>query len=190
MIHEDKKILRRSVRSAIKEHWTPLYRRTVSSQICSRIESLPLFNSCTRIALYRAMPDEVDLSPLLDKYLHDKTLLIPRVEGDDLINFYRYEPDTLEVSQDYHIEEPTAAASTAYDPADIELILVPGLAFDRSGMRLGRGKGYYDRYFVRCPQAIRLAVVSTDRLVDRVPADDWDVAMHAIVTDQEYIDLR
>ena len=139
-VKEEKKALRRAIRARMRSEWTEEYRQTVSERVCEQIETFLPFVRSHSIALYCAMADEVDLTTILERYQGEKRLLIPRVEGDD-INFYTYQSDSLVASEDYQILEPTAAVEEAVDPAEIELILVPGLAFDPYGGRMGRCKG-------------------------------------------------
>lgn len=188
-IREEKKALRRTIRATMRQQWTDAYRHQVSESVCREIESFPPFVRSQCIALYCAMPDEVDLTAILGRYSGEKHLLIPRVEGDD-INFYLYQPDSLVSSEQYNILEPTVSTDEAVDPADIELILVPGLAFDPHGGRMGRGKGYYDRFFARCPHALRVAITSSMQLVERIPLEPWDVTMHYIISEGKTFEVR
>lgn len=186
---EEKKALRHALREAKRSYWTEEYRQSVSERICQQIESFLPFVRSQCVALYCALPDEVDLTPILTAHKQEKQLLIPRVEGDD-INFYAYEPDALVTSEGYKILEPTALQEEAVDPADIELILVPGVAFDPHGGRMGRGKGYYDRFFVRCPHALRVAVTDSQQIVERIPLDPWDKTMHYVISEERVLEVR
>ena len=186
---KEKKALRLMIRATMRAQWTEEYRQKVSQKVCQQIETFLPFVRSQCIALYCAMHDEVDLTDILERYKEEKTLVIPRVEGED-INFYHYQPDSLITSEDYKILEPTAAFQEAIDPSDIELILVPGLAFDPRGGRMGRGKGFYDRFFARCPQALRVAVTSSLQIVDKIPLDPWDVLMHYIITEDKILEVR
>jgi 5-formyltetrahydrofolate cyclo-ligase len=68
-----------------------------------------------------------------------------------------------------------------------DLILTPLVAFDRSLARLGQGAGHYDRAFARYPLARRIGVAFSVQEVERLPTDAWDVPLHAIVTEREWI---
>lgn len=188
-VREEKKALRRAIRAKMRSEWTEEYRQAVSERVCRQIETFLPFVRSHCVALYCALPDEVDLTAILERYQGDKRLLIPRVEGDD-INFYSYQPEALITSDDYKILEPTADVEEAVDPAEIELILVPGVAFDLHGGRMGRGKGYYDRFFARCPHALRAAVTTSLQIVEQIPLEPWDVAMHYIITDSRTYEVR
>ncbi|WP_308555837.1 5-formyltetrahydrofolate cyclo-ligase [uncultured Porphyromonas sp.] len=188
-MREEKKALRRTIRAKMRSEWTEEYRQTVSERVCQQIETFLPFVRSHCVALYCALPDEVDLTAILEHYQSEKRLLIPRVEGDD-INFYTYQPESLITSEGYKILEPTAAVEEAVDPAEIELILVPGVAFDLHGGRMGRGKGYYDRFFARCPHALRAAVTSSLQIAEQIPLEPWDVAMHYIITDSRTYEVR
>ncbi len=74
------------------------------------------------------------------------------------------------------------------DPAQIGVILVPGLGFSRRGSRLGRGKGFYDRYLKSVPSALRIGVGFHEQLIESIPEDTWDETIDAILTDQEWIE--
>ena len=188
-VREEKKALRHTIRTKMRSEWTEEYRQTVSEQVCQQIETFLPFVRSHCVALYCALPDEVDLTVILERYQGDKRLLIPRVEGDD-INFYSYQPEALITSDDYKILEPTADVEEAVDPAEIELILVPGVSFDLHGGRMGRGKGYYERFCARCPHALRAAVTSSLQIVEQIPLEPWDVAMHYIITDSRTYEVR
>ena len=82
----------------------------------------------------------------------------------------------------YGIEEPTGALFTDY--ATIDLVIVPGVAFDRDGNRLGRGKGYYDRLLPRIPSAYKVGICFPFQIVEEVPAEPFDIRMDEIITQQ------
>jgi 5-formyltetrahydrofolate cyclo-ligase len=84
----------------------------------------------------------------------------------------------------YGFEQPRADAE-AVDPAEVEVVLVPGLAFDRSGHRLGRGAGYYDELLARLPVgSIKVGVTVTARVVPALPHEPHDVAMDRLATEE------
>lgn len=149
----------------------------LSERIIEALEADPLFQSAKHIALYHALPDEPDLGYILSTY-HDKILYLPRVEGDS-IHFYLYRQESdLELGT-YGIQEPKDEAQ-AVDPALIELILVPAMAFDREGYRLGRGKGFYDRFLPTAINATRYGITFGLREIDELPRDDWDTPVQRV----------
>ena len=86
------------------------------------------------------------------------------------------------------IPEPTASCEPV-DPQEVDLVLVPGVAFDRQGNRLGYGGGYYDRFLQQCA-APRVALAFATQLVDHVPTEPHDLRVHAVVTDEEVIRIE
>ncbi|KGN72855.1 5-formyltetrahydrofolate cyclo-ligase [Porphyromonas gulae] len=179
-----KKVLRAQIRLRNRELLTAENREAWSQAIVERICRLDVFADAKRIGLYHALPDEPDLAGLLREYAHTKQLFIPRVEGDD-IAFYAYTGEAdLEAEGAYGIAEPTADAATAVPPSSLDLLLVPGVAFDRKGSRMGRGKGYYDR-FLPATQARLIGVTFSYRLLADLPTDPWDRPMEGVITDSE-----
>lgn len=129
--------------------------------------------------LYHSLKDEVDTHAFIRKWSREKRILLPVVTGDDLELRLYTGPEDLTVGA-YGIEEPTGALFTDY--STIDLIVVPGVAFDRDGNRLGRGKGYYDRLLPRIPSAYKIGICFPFQVVDEVPAEPFDIRMDEIIT--------
>lgn len=125
---------------------------------------------------------------LTDPFLHwcsrrGKCVGLPRIEGPRHMEAFQVEDVVLDLRPGfYEIPEP-ASGLPQLKPGDIDVILVPGSAFDRRGGRLGYGGGFYDTYMSRAPQAFRVAVGFATQLVDEVPAEDHDLRVDALVTE-------
>jgi 5-formyltetrahydrofolate cyclo-ligase len=131
------------------------------------------------LLLYAADPDEVDLTDLLTVPPPGYRVLLPRVEGDDLV-IVRHAPEAALVIGRLGVREPTGPA---VDPASVDAVVVPGVAFTPSGARLGRGRGMYDRLLPRLPRALRIGVCIEQLVVDDLPLEAHDAPMDLIVTD-------
>ena len=106
-------------------------------------------------------------------------MLLPKVTGDDTMVLYRYISRADLVEGAFHIMEPVGEPFTDYDA--IEVALVPGVAFDAAGHRLGRGRGYYDRFLTACPQVYKVGVCFPFQRVAEVPSEAHDVCMDEII---------
>jgi 5-formyltetrahydrofolate cyclo-ligase len=176
-----KSSVRRAIR-ARRDAIAPEALGAASQRICALLSETVVFARACRIALYAAQPREVDVGAL-DSLAHalGKRVYYPRVEGDVL----RFRQGTLGslVLGAHGIREPGDHAPVL-DPAEGDLVcIVPGLAFDREGNRLGSGAGYYDR-FLAGARGTWLGVGPRCCLVDALPCDSWDVRMHAVVTEE------
>ena len=107
--------------------------------------------------------------------------MLPVVVGDDLELRLYTGPEDMATGT-YGIEEPVGETFTDY--ASINFIAVPGVAFDRKGNRLGRGKGYYDRLLPRIPAAYKAGICFPFQVVEEVPAEPFDIRMDEIITQQ------
>lgn len=166
-----------------------LRKKTYGSEQLSRmsqpiIEALlahPRLMSAHTILLYASLADEVDTHELINTLLRQgKTLLLPVVVDDHTMKICRYTHDTNIAHGVFGIMEPQAEAFTDYE--QINLALVPGMAFDRHGHRLGRGKGYYDRFLSQAKDCYKIGVCFPFQLVDEVPTDEHDVRMDEVIT--------
>ncbi|MGI6397024.1 MAG: 5-formyltetrahydrofolate cyclo-ligase [Desulfomonilia bacterium] len=152
------------------------------SRIITRIRALPQYREARVIALYVPVRGEVDLLPLLEDT--SKTTLFPKVHGEDLAFYPAACIDTF-VPGRFGIPEPPEGP--VFPIRDIDLIFVPGISFDRTGHRIGYGKGYYDRLMRANGHVATIGVCFDECLVDRLPADSWDVQVECVVTQTEVI---
>jgi 5-formyltetrahydrofolate cyclo-ligase len=151
-----------------------------SQAICEKLFAHPWLDAATCIMAYVAIPPEPVLTPVLEAVLQrGKTLVLPRCEGDGTMTARKISDLRQLRPGAFGILEPSL--DTEVVPAsEIDLILVPGLAFDPQGHRLGRGKGYYDRFL---PELRGKAMGICSYLVPRVPVEPHDCKMDAVVTE-------
>ena len=129
--------------------------------------------------LYHSLPDEVDTHAFIRRWSAQKRILLPVVKGYDL-ELRLYTGDDRLTEGAFHIDEPTGTAFTDY--AAIDLAVIPGVAFDRRGNRLGRGKGYYDRLLPRIPTAYKLGLCFPFQVLNQIPAEAHDIPMDEVLT--------
>ena len=171
--------LRRQIQQ-IKRQFTPQQLEELSLLIISSLR--PLLAEAQTIMAYYSLPDEVNTHALIDELVAEgKTVLLPKVTGADTMELRRYTGRADLQEGAYHILEPVGEPFT--DLSAIDLILVPGLAFDAAGHRLGRGRGYYDRFLhsKNRPYCVKIGVCFDFQKVDEVPVDAHDIAMDKVV---------
>ncbi len=137
------------------------------------------------VASYVPFGSEADPSPLAQAALEAGcTIALPYVvDRATPMRFLSWSEGDLLASGPYGLQQPAAdAAEVAPD-----LILTPLVAFDRQLGRLGQGAGYYDRAFATFPEAYRVGIAYSVQEVAQTPADPWDVPLHAIITEKEWI---
>ena len=151
-------------------------------RLCRLITEHPRWKSASTVLMYHALPDEPNLQYLLDSALEQGLqVLLPVVVGDDLLLKYYKGKSSLHDGA-FHILEPTGETFPLSRYSEIDLAVVPGMAFDQKGHRLGRGRGYYDRLLPRIPNAFLLGVCFPFQLLSEVPYEPHDVVMHEILS--------
>ena len=147
---------------------------------CEVLLQHPRIIDSRTILAYSALPDEVPTQALLDLLVKQgKTVILPRVISDTDMELRRYTGrHDLQLGA-YCILEPTGELFTVYDTIDVAI--VPGMAFDAEGYRLGRGKGYYDRFLVRVPYLYKIGLCFSWQMVDNVPHDKHDIVMDEVI---------
>lgn len=149
-----------------------------SKIIISRIEAHPAFISAKTVMAYWAMKDEVDLTDLILKWSLSKEFLLPCVKGDEL-EIRKFEGlNSLKTGSSFGIQEPNGEIFTNY--SKIDLILVPGVAFDNEKNRMGRGKAYYDKFLPKT-KAFKIGICFDFQLLDTVPSNENDVKMNDVL---------
>ena len=166
----------------------PAERAERSRRIVRRVVELPAWRASSRVLLFAPLPGEPDLDLLWrDGALDGKQFAYPRVEGAAMRLYHVNHPGELEATR-WGLREPPPRAAREAALDDFDLVLVPGLAFDATGGRLGRGGGFYDRLLAaRTPAKTRLVGVgfAFQRLEQPLPFAAHDVRLDAICTDGE-----
>ncbi len=142
-----------------------------------------------RVALYAAMRGEVGTERIRSRCLAGGVLLYyPRVMEDGELSFFRHREGDGWVPGPYGIREPQAAPGDQGARDGFDLVVVPGLAFDAAGRRLGQGYGYYDRFLAALGGAsLSVGLAFSWQIVPEVPVDAWDVPVDAVVTEDGII---
>lgn len=154
-------------------------RLRASAAIFSAVERLPEFRAARTVAVFAALPDEPATDEVLARWASTRRVVLPRVEGDAM-RFYACRPDAL-VFGAFGILEPQGERPC---PAgEIDLVVCPGVAFTADGRRLGRGRGYYDRYLGDPAfRGFRVGVCYAHQLIDDLPVEPHDVRMDRVIT--------
>lgn len=156
-----------------------------AERVFEELESTAPFQLAEKILIYHSLPDEIDTRRFLNRWKGVKKFFLPRVNGVNL-ELLPYDESRLEIGS-FHIEEPSG--NDIHPVEEMELIVVPGVAFDRKGRRLGRGKGFYDR-LLATTRATKVGVSYEFQLVDELPAEQHDVPMDIVITEKTTIILK
>jgi 5-formyltetrahydrofolate cyclo-ligase len=149
---------------------------------------LPAFHVSHTIMVYMALPQEVQTMPIITRARQlQKRIAVPVIRGQELIAVALNEPPMQLQRGRFGILEPCGTPCVLH-PQDIGCIVVPGIAFDTRGGRLGFGKGYYDRFLRQLPATTyRCGLAFSVQIVPYMPQEPHDICMHGIVTEQGYI---
>jgi len=179
---ELKKAIRKEIRA--RKEATPIEERLARSvSVQEQLLSLGVLDAADTILLYHALPDEVNTELLLEKLSNrrsgNKRVVLPVVEGEYLL-LKEYIPSKME-SGYREIQEP--AGEECVNPSEIDIAIIPGVAFDRHCNRLGRGKGFYDRLipYLECK---KIGLSFDFQIVEQVPCEEFDKPLDIVMTEK------
>jgi 5-formyltetrahydrofolate cyclo-ligase len=174
---------KKELRQLIRSRKRLFDKQALDEQSFVRIKQLmshPRLIAAQTIMMYYSLPDEVDTHEAIRQLVKQgKTVLLPVVTGEDSMILRRYEQATDLQTGAFGIMEPVGQPFNDYD--QIELAVVPGVAFDAEGHRLGRGRGYYDRFLPLLPHAYKLGLCFDFQKVEHVPTDANDIRMDEVL---------
>jgi 5-formyltetrahydrofolate cyclo-ligase len=179
-LQEAKQALRKDMAS-LKRSYEKTTLLDLSVKIMSRLEETELFQQASCIALYHALPGEVQTADFIEKWYRHKRILLPVVKGNDLQLFIYTGKESLKNGA-FGILEPSEDSTVPKE--DIDLVIVPGVAFDRQHNRLGRGKGFYDR-LLSTLSAPKIGICYSFQLKEHIPTEPFDKKMDLILTEKE-----
>ena len=177
MIDQKKKEFRKHVRE-LKKQFSLIEKKAKSQKIFEQVEKLESFASAKVVTLYWSMSDEVFTHDFANKWIGEKEIILPTVVGDNL-GLKKFEGvDKLIAGDSFGIGEPDGKEYNT--PEKIDVIFVPGVAFDKESNRLGRGKAYYDK-LLKTSRAQKVGLCFDFQFFDSVPFDEHDIKMDLVV---------
>ena len=179
-----KKALRSKIIAA-RRNLTDNYRQRASNRMLTVFCALPDFKEPRKVLCYASMADEVQIRPLMEKWLSlGVTVALPHITGKGQMEAVSFTDFDSLVEGEYGILTPDLEKGEIIPPDELDLIIVPGIAYDTRGERLGMGGGFYDAYLARATKAKRIALAFSCQLVAKIPMEAHDVLVHKIITEQ------
>ena len=188
---DSRNALRRSLR-AQRNTLSAAQQLRAAQQLATRLATQPLFRVSRRIAVYLPNDGEIDPVPLMTRiWRMNKTCYLPILSRltHDRLWFAPFTPDTPLTQNRFGIFEPLTPARNRISAQELDLILMPLVAFDTQGNRLGMGGGFYDKSlaFLRTRRVWRkphlIGLAHDFQRVDKLTASAWDVPLQAVATD-------
>ena len=166
-------------KSLIEKRKEIINKKELSTRIVDNLINLDIYRKAKVIALYKSMNNEVDTNSLINEALKDKIVILPKIVDNKMI-FIMINNDTMYSKSSFGVLEPIGDIYLE----NIDLIIVPGIAFDKNLNRLGYGKGYYDQYL--CNKDIyKIGICFSSQMVNIVPTNDYDIKMDMVITDKK-----
>lgn len=165
---------------------TEAERSKAAADVFGQLERLAAFILSDNILMYHSLADELSTIDFIEKWHSRKNFFLPRVNGVNL-DILPYDKTRLALGA-FHIEEPQGDNVT--DVGEIEMIVVPGIAFDALGNRVGRGKGFYDR-LLATSKALKVGVGYDFQFVEEgIDAEPHDIAVDIVITESRTIRIK
>ncbi len=178
---QSKENLRSSLRQQAKQFPPYIFLMEDKASVDSLLKS-DAYAQCTTLFAFSPLRSEVDISLALEDALRTKRLALPRCVGDHLEFYYVVEGwKNAAGASSLGVLEPLGGDVAI--PDSQSLILVPAMAYTPLGSRLGRGKGYYDRYLRQFASIPTMGICRSYQLVDHIPTDRWDMGVSEVVCD-------
>jgi len=185
-----KKLVRKDIRMRINK-LTAAQKEEQSIAITNKLLSLDCYKSCNSLSVYLSMPTEVYTNQILqDIFKRRKKCYIPHYIGETMSMVRLKDQDDYDnlPLTSWNIKQPSdnEVRACAIDDGGLDLIIVPGLAFTTNGLRLGRGKGYYDTYFTRYKerfgkQPYLIGLAYDCQLLEELPVDEYDIQLDCVL---------
>lgn len=176
---ENKKEIRAYIR-ALKKQYTNEELVELSRPVTDKLLKHKKVKEAQTILMYYSLADEVYTHDTITKLVNmNKTVLLPRVIDDENMIICHYKSDKDLSEGAFHIMEPIGEEFTDYNK--IELCIVPGMSFDSNNNRLGRGKGYYDRFLAKVPNSYKIGVCFDFQKLKEIPSGKYDINVDEVI---------
>ncbi len=164
----------------LKKQYTGQQLKDMSHDAIARLVENPYVKKADTVMLYYSLPDEVFTHDVIRELAAEgKKILLPVVIDSENMELREYNDDNDLKLGAYDIMEPVGRLFTEYD--EIDVAVVPGMMFDALGNRLGRGKGYYDRFLKKIPNAHKIGICFKFQIADSIPCEENDVRVDELL---------
>lgn len=166
---------RRHIKTLVEQHreMLPIF----SQKALEKLKTNAHFLVARRVLLFHSLKDEIQTHEFLSEVAKTKQIFLPVVRGEDMF-LSEFVGEEMLRKGDFGIKEPQMPFYTG----DIDVAVVPGVAFSTDGYRLGRGRGYYDRFLSQHP-CYRIGLCFSFQCLDTIPYEEHDVLMDEVITD-------
>ncbi len=179
-VEEEKRRIRAAMRNLLAG-LTPEWQRDASRRLASTIRSHPAWQAARCVAAFHPLPGEPQIGTLFEGPAPRR--LLPRITGKDLI-FHVIEDEAGLRRGPHGTREPDPERAPEAEPDEVDVCLVPGLAFTPAGGRLGRGGGFYDRFLRSLPEGtVTIGVCFQAQLLPSLPWAPWDLPVASVATE-------
>lgn len=176
---ENKKEIRAYIR-ALKKQYSNEELIELSRPVTDKLLKHKKVKEAQTILMYYSLADEVYTHDIITKLVNmNKTVLLPRVIDNENMIICHYKSDKDLNEGAFHIMEPIGEEFTDYNK--IELCIVPGMSFDSNNNRLGRGKGYYDRFLAKVPNSYKIGVCFDFQKLKEIPSGKYDINVDEVI---------
>ena len=159
-----------------------------SNQIKNNLFNLEHYNKAKIVMFFVSFNSEVNTHEMIKEALKNKIIVIPKVAHHEIEPSVIIDFDNLVPSEKFDILEPIETMKIAYK--NINLVLAPGIVFDKQGHRIGYGFGYYDKFLKKVPKAFKIGLAFDFQVVDKIPIEMHDVPVDMIVTEEGVIECK
>jgi len=168
----------------IRKAIAPKERDEKSAVIAKKLEGTKEFKKAKHVLFYYAYEFEVNTIPLIEKWSGKKQIYLPKLINENEFEALPFDGLGNTKKGRYGIREPIEKGPHKKYGGEIDLIIVPGVAFDANCNRLGMGKGFYDRYLARFKKVPKIALAFEEQMLDNVPKDTYDKPVDLVITDK------
>ena len=156
-----------------------------NKKIHDKLFGLEQYKKSRTIMFFVSFSIEVDTNGMIKEALMNKMVVVPKVMHHEIEPSVIIDLDNL-IPSKIGILEPIEAMKIAYK--NIDLVLVPGIVFDKEGHRIGYGFGYYDKFLAKVPKAVKIGLAFDFQVVDKIPKETHDIPVDFIVTDKGVVE--
>jgi 5-formyltetrahydrofolate cyclo-ligase len=178
---------------SLRDRIEPVLASAYSNMIFARIRKLPAYENALTIMFYLSYGSEVVTDAMISSALGEgKIVAVPAIEnpGDGMMKAVRITRIEDAYQSVYGIRQPEINADDVVGKAEIDLMFVPGIAFDNKGYRTGYGKGYFDRWLEGIPSNKTIGIAYDFQIADELPSGKHDLPVGMIVTEKRIIEIK